>query len=72
MTPDATPILGPVENLLGFYLACGFSGHGFMIAPMVGVLLAESILGQETEIPIAPMSLGRFARGELFREPSVV
>lgn len=72
MTPDRTPILGPVEEVPGFYLACGFSGHGFMIAPMVGVLLAQSILGQKTEIPIEPMSLGRFARGELFREPSVV
>lgn len=72
MTPDATPILGPVDEVPGFYLAVGFSGHGFMLAPAVGVLLAESILGQESEIPISPMGLGRFARGELFREPSVV
>lgn len=72
MTPDATPILGPVDEVPGFFLAVGFSGHGFMLAPAVGVLLAESILGQETDIPISPMGLGRFARGELFREPSVV
>lgn len=72
MTPDATPILGPVDEVPGFYLAVGFSGHGFMLAPAVGVLVAESILGQASELPIAPMSLARFARGELFKEPSVV
>ncbi|MGI6345416.1 MAG: NAD(P)/FAD-dependent oxidoreductase [Bacillota bacterium] len=72
MTPDRTPILGPVEQLPGFYLAVGFSGHGFMIAPMTGVLLAESILGMETSMPLRPMDLDRFRRGELFHEPSVV
>lgn len=72
MTPDATPILGPVEEVPGFYLAVGFSGHGFMLAPAVGVLVAESILGQESELPLAPMSLDRFAQGKLFKEPSVV
>ena len=72
MTPDATPILGPVNDLAGFYLAVGFSGHGFMLAPTVGVLLAESVLGLPTELPISPMGLERFAKGELFREPSVV
>lgn len=72
MTPDATPILGPASEVPGFHMAVGFSGHGFMIAPAVGVLLAESILGMETDIPIGPMGLERFARGELYREPSVV
>lgn len=72
MTPDATPILGPVDEVPGFYLAVGFSGHGFMLAPAVGVLLAENILGQESELSIGPMGLARFARGELFKEPSVV
>ncbi len=72
MTPDRTPILGPVDEVEGFYLAVGFSGHGFMLAPAVGVLLAQSILGQETPIPLEPMNLSRFARGELFHEPSVV
>lgn len=72
MTPDATPILGPVEEVPGFFLAAGFSGHGFMLAPAVGLLVAESILGQKTDIPIEAMNLARFARGELFKEPSVV
>ena len=72
MTPDATPILGPAESVPGFYLAVGFSGHGFMLSPIVGVLLAESILGLDLTLPIEAMDLGRFERGDLFREPAVV
>ncbi len=43
-----------------------------MLAPMTGVLLAESVLGLPASLPIDKMGLGRFARGELFYEPSVV
>ncbi|MBT9134965.1 MAG: Sarcosine oxidase subunit beta [Firmicutes bacterium] len=72
MTPDRTPILGGVSGVEGLFLATGFSGHGFMLAPMTGVLLAEAILGLPASLPIEKMDLGRFARGELFYEPSVV
>jgi len=72
MTPDRTPILGGVEEVPGYYMAVGFSGHGFMLAPMTGVLLSECILGLPMSLPIEKMDLGRFARGELFNEPSVV
>lgn len=72
MTPDRTPILGEVPGTPGFYLATGFSGHGFMLAPMTGVLMAEHILGLPASLPIEKMDIGRFARGELFYEPSVV
>ena len=72
MTPDRTPILGGTPELGGYYMAVGFSGHGFMLAPMTGVLMAEHILGLPTSLPIEKIDLGRFARGELFYEPSVV
>lgn len=72
MTPDRTPILGSAEGLAGFSMAVGFSGHGFMLAPMTGILMAEHILGLPTSLPIEKIDLGRFARGELFHEPSVV
>jgi len=36
MTPDRHPIIGPVTGSMGLYLACGFSGHGFQHAPIVG------------------------------------
>jgi sarcosine oxidase subunit beta len=72
MSPDAQPILGEVPTLQGFYNAVGFSGHGFMLGPVTGKLMAELISGQEPHLDIAPLSLERFAKGELLREPSVV
>ena len=62
MTPDRQPIIGrtPVP---GFYVAIGFSGHGFMFAPMTGLLLAEMILGEETSLPIEELALQRFESG---------
>ncbi|NLD25997.1 MAG: FAD-binding oxidoreductase [Acholeplasmataceae bacterium] len=51
MSPDRQPILGKTE-LPGFYLACGFSGHGFMFAPMTGLLLSEIILDQPPTLKV--------------------
>lgn len=72
MSPDAQPILGKVEEVEGLYLATGFSGHGFMFGPITGQLMAEYILGLPTTIPIDKLDVGRFKRGELIFEPSVV
>lgn len=72
ITPDKQPILGPVKEIEGFYLAVGFSGHGFMFAPMTGLLLSEQILGENTTIDISMLDKDRFERDELVLEPSVV
>jgi len=72
MSPDAQPILGETPQVKGFYNAVGFSGHGFMLAPVTGRLMAELISGKEPHLDIAPLSLERFEKGELLREPSVV
>lgn len=73
MSPDAQPILGAAPEPDNYWLAVGYSGHGFMLAPMVGLIIAQEILGLEPEIEIAKkLDLGRFARGELILEPSVV
>ncbi|MDP3130235.1 MAG: FAD-dependent oxidoreductase, partial [Bacillota bacterium] len=50
------------DQLEGFYLACGFSGHGFMFAPMTGVLLAEMILGLPTTLPVEDLLIDRFKK----------
>lgn len=72
MTHDKHPIYGPVKNLEGFYLAIGFSGHGFMLGPMTGLLVSQQILGEKTTIDISKLNLDRFEKGELVFEPSVV
>lgn len=38
---DKVPVISPVEEVPGLYLACGFTGHGFGIAPGAGVNIAE-------------------------------
>src|ERR1041384_4346607 len=35
MSPDGDPIVGEAPGAPGFYLCCGFVGHGFMMAPVV-------------------------------------
>jgi sarcosine oxidase subunit beta len=65
ITPDWNPIVGPVPGYEGLYVAVGFSGHGFKLAPTIGEGLAQTVLGQEPRIPISDYSLGRFATGQV-------
>ena len=70
MTPDQTGILSAVPEVEGLHVIAGFSGHGFMHGPIAGRLMAELIAdGRATTVDIAPLALGRFARGELAVEP---
>jgi glycine/D-amino acid oxidase-like deaminating enzyme len=64
-TPDNRPILGPVDELPGLHLACGFSGGGYKIAPAVGAHLATGISSDEPADRLAPYNVRRFARGAL-------
>jgi sarcosine oxidase subunit beta len=50
MTPDHHPILGPVSDVPGLYLANGFSGHGVMHAPATGKILSDLILHGTTDL----------------------
>jgi len=69
ISPDNHAILGEFPGLKGFFLANGFSGHGFQHSPAVGRVMAELILGEKPSIDISCLSLERFAKGELIREP---
>lgn len=72
MTPDHQPILGPVDELEGFWCACGFSGHGFQQAPAVGYLLAQLFSGEEPEVALDIFAHRRFATGNVEPERNVV
>ena len=66
ITPDWHPVLGRTA-VAGFYLAAGFSGHGFKLGPAIGELVAEEILtGKATSIDISGFDLSRFEKGQLF------
>jgi len=60
-TPDANPILGEATEQPGFFLATGFSGHGFMHGPIAGELIADAIGGRELEVDISSFALERFS-----------
>ena len=60
LTPDALPVLDQVPSIVGLYIAAGFSGHGFGIAPAVGEVMAKKILGKKTNISLDLFSFDRF------------
>ena len=60
VTPDAVPVIGPVDSLPGFYLATGFSGHGFGIGPGGGRLIADLVSGKAPVVDPTPFRFGRF------------
>jgi sarcosine oxidase subunit beta len=72
VSPDARPIIGTVAGVDGYYHACGFSGHGFMLAPAISKLMAELITSGTTSIPIEGLGLDRFKEKDLTRDPFVV
>jgi sarcosine oxidase subunit beta len=65
ITPDWNPVLGPAPGVEGLTLAFGFSGHGFKLAPAVGLTMAQQVLGQDMDVDITPYGLERFAEGKL-------
>ena len=73
MTPDHHPIYGPVKPFENLYIAAGFSGHGLMMAPITGVLIADWILHGRPRINVAEnLVLERFETGRLVKEIAVV
>ncbi|MEO6462982.1 MAG: FAD-binding oxidoreductase [Candidatus Eisenbacteria bacterium] len=71
VTPDHNAILGP-SGTDGFLLANGFSGHGFMHAPAVGLLLADWIVDGRPRLDVSALSLERFAGRPLAAEANVI
>jgi glycine/D-amino acid oxidase-like deaminating enzyme len=64
VTPDAIPVISAVDKVPGFFIATGFSGHGFGIGPGAGRLMAEMVAGEPTVVDPRPFRLSRFAEGE--------
>src|ERR1700687_104530 len=72
MTPDHQPILGPVDDLDGFWCACGFSGHGFQQGAAVGHMLARCFVGERPRAPLDAFAHRRFTTGVVEPELNVV
>lgn len=72
LTPDANPIVGPVDDVDDFYQASGFQGHGFMIAPVMGRLIAQHI-AEATDLPLFERwNLRRYKEGRLLTETMII
>jgi glycine/D-amino acid oxidase-like deaminating enzyme len=70
VTPDHQPLLGRVGD--GLYVAAGFSGHGFMIAPAVARILADAVLEEPPDEALAILDVARFEENRPLPEPQLV
>ncbi len=71
MTPDIAPVIGPVKEVEGFILDCGWV-YGFVGAPAAGELLAQFILTGKMPPEIQPFNIERFEKNELIIDRSLV
>ena len=62
VTPDAVPVIDRVKRIPGFFIATGFSGHGFGIGPGAGRLMADLVAGDTPVVDPTPFRLDRFPR----------
>jgi sarcosine oxidase subunit beta len=73
VTPDSLPIVGEVDGLDRFIQCHGFSGHGFMVAPMIAQLLSSLIIEEKSSHILNRLGLHRFRDKEwTIHEKSVV
>ena len=71
-SPDVVPMIGPVEGRPGFYIATGFSGHGFGLGPGAGKAIAGMLTNTDTGIDISALRLGRFFDGSPIKPQSAI
>jgi glycine/D-amino acid oxidase-like deaminating enzyme len=66
-SPDRQPVLGEVPGVQGLFVATGFSGHGFKMAPMIGRSMSELVLSGKSQIDLGLLTPSRFKEGRLIR-----
>jgi sarcosine oxidase subunit beta len=70
VSPDVQPILGPVPGVDGLHVAAGFSGHGFKLSPVIGQMMADTIVHGQADVPDMHLfRLSRFAEGDPVTPP---
>jgi len=60
LTPDALPVIDAPESIAGLVVAAGFSGHGFCLGPISGLLCAQLALARRPRLDLSAFRLGRF------------
>jgi sarcosine oxidase subunit beta len=59
--PDHLPIISPVDNLPGYYIAAGHEGDGISMAPITGILISQMINNEKPDLALEPFRFSRFA-----------
>ncbi|WJV63999.1 FAD-binding oxidoreductase [Pectobacteriaceae bacterium CE70] len=71
-TPDAIPVISPVEKLPGLLLSAGYSAHGFGIGPGAGRLAADLIAGDTPIVDPTPFRYSRLVDGSGLDAPGMM
>jgi sarcosine oxidase subunit beta len=71
-SPDCSAVLGRIPGFKNFFVVSGFSGHGFMQAPIASRSVAELMVDGKSSIDIAPLRCERFAENQPVREANVI
>jgi glycine/D-amino acid oxidase-like deaminating enzyme len=59
-TPDARPFCGEMPNLKGLFHASGFSGHGIVQSPAIGLIMSQLILDGASTYDTASIEADRY------------
>ena len=63
VTPDVVPVWSGVDGLDGYYVATGFSGHGFGMGAGTGLIMSELVTNGTAPVDLTPFRLSRFSDG---------
>ena len=59
-TPNGLPFCGKMPQLEGLYHCTGFSGHGIVQSPSIGVIMADLILTGRTKYDLGAVEADRY------------
>lgn len=72
LTPDHNPVLGESAALKGLLFANGFSGHGLMLAPAIGAVIASLVDSGEWRFGAEIFEVDRFSRNVFIRDEATL
>jgi sarcosine dehydrogenase len=59
-TPDARPFCGKMPDIEGLYHSSGFSGHGIVQSPAIGLIMSELILDGKSSFDVSSIEADRY------------
>lgn len=72
VSPDGAGLIGPVDEVEGIYVTCGWGGYGYMASIGVGDLLAEFLTSNRMPDALRPFMLSRVRERSLIPDSLVV